>query len=43
MTLKPDGLREPDEKTFLGLKDSSKQGHKIKGDYFDFVHLFRRK
>ena len=30
MTLKPDSLRTPGEKTPQGLKDSSKQGHKIK-------------
>ena len=42
MTPKPDGLRAPDEKTSVGLKDSSKQGHKIKEDYFVFVHRFRR-
>ena len=33
MTPKPDGLRAPDEKTSLGFKVSSKQGHKTKGDY----------
>ena len=38
---KPDDLRAPDEKTSLRLKDSSKQGHKTKGDYFIFIHLFR--
>jgi len=30
MTPKPDGFRASDEKTSLGLKDSSKQGHKTK-------------
>ena len=34
-------LRAPDEKTSLGLKDSSKQGHKTKRDYFIFVHRFK--
>ena len=33
--------RAPDEKTSHGLKDSSKQGYKTKGDYFIFVHHFR--
>ena len=32
-----------DEKTSLRLKDSSKQDHKTKRDYFIFVHRFRRK
>ena len=30
VTLKPDGLRTPGEKTPQGLKDSSKQGHKLR-------------
>ena len=38
---KPDDLRAPDEKTSLGLKDSSKQGHKTKGNYLIFVHRFK--
>ena len=42
MAPKPDRLRAPDEKTSLGLKDSSKQGHKIRRDYFVFVHRFMR-
>jgi len=42
VTPKLDSFRAPDEKTSLGLKDSSKQGHKTKGNYFVFfIHHFR--
>ena len=37
-----DSFRAPDEKISLGLKDSSKQGHKTKGNYLFFIHQFRR-
>ena len=42
MTPKPIGLRAPDEKTSLGFKDSSKQGHKTKGGYLFFMTTVRR-
>jgi len=42
MTPKPDGPRAPDEKTSLGFKDSSKQGHKTKGDYLLISTTVRR-
>ena len=41
VTPKPDDLRAPDEKTSLGLKNSSELGHETKGDYLFFVHRFR--
>ena len=36
MTPRPDGLRAPYEKISHEFKDSSKHGHKTKGDYLPF-------
>ena len=42
MTPKSDDLRAPDEKISLGLKESSKQGHKTQGDYLFLLTTVKR-